>query len=106
MEVLFNNFASGVLASDILAGDLTLDVEVGEGAFFPNPIPGVEYCVIVIEDISGIKEIAHMLERAGDTFTLNRAQEGTTAQAYLAGARVELRATAGFFTDFVDAGTF
>ncbi|RLC18916.1 MAG: hypothetical protein DRI24_01735 [Deltaproteobacteria bacterium] len=106
MEVLFNNFASGVLLLDILAGDTEISLDVGEGVFFPDPIEGVEYCVLVIEDISGIKEVVHMTKRTGDVLTCTRAQEGTIAQGYSAGSRIELRATAGFFTDFVDAGTY
>ena len=106
MEVLFNNFASGTLLGGILAADGTLTLDVGEGSFFPSPIVGVEYCVLVIEDIGGIKEVVHMTERVGDVLSVDRGEEGTTPQDYIAGSRVELRATAGFFTEFVDAGTF
>lgn len=106
MILLYNNFASGVLLSDILAGDLTFSLDVGEGAFFPEPILGVEICVLVIEDIGGIKEVVHLTERSGDVFTVTRGEEGTTPQAFLAGSRVELRATAGFFDEFLDAGTY
>lgn len=106
MEVIFNNFASGTLASDINAGDVVIDLAFGEGAFFPSPIPGSEYCVLVIEDVLANKEVIHMTQRAGDTLTVVRGQEGTSGQGFLTGSRVELRATAGFFTEFVDAGTY
>lgn len=106
MEVLFNNFASGTLLFDILGSDTDITLDVGEGNFFPTPIVGAEYCVLVIEDISGIKEVVHMTERVGDILTCTRGEEGTTPQAYDMGSRIELRATAGFFSEFVDAGTF
>ena len=106
MEVLFNNFASGTLLNDILGSDAIIELDAGEGNFFPTPIVGAEYCVCVIEDISGIKEVIHMLERVGDVLTCSRGEEGTIAQSYDAGSRLELRATAGFFEEFVDAGTY
>jgi len=106
MEVLFNNFASGTLLFDILGSDTSIELDVGEGQFFPTPIVGAEYCILVIEDISGIKEIVHMVERIGDILTCTRGEEGTIAQAYEKGSRIELRATAGFFSEFVDAGTY
>ena len=106
MEVLFNNFASGTLLNDILGSDLNITLDVGEGNFFPTPIVGAEYCVCVIEDISGVKEVVHMVERVGGVLTCVRGQEGTIAQSYDMGSRIELRATAGFFEEFVDAGTY
>lgn len=106
MQVIYNNFASGILLSDILAADLTLTLDTGQGAFFPDPIPGVEYCVLVLEDIGGVKEVVWMTERVLDVLTITRGQEGTTPQDFVAGSRVELRATAGFFDDYIDSGTF
>ena len=106
MTPIYNNFASATLLADILAGDLSLSVDVGEGQFFPDPIVGVEFCVIVLEDIGGIKEVVHMTERTGDVFTVTRGEEGSTPQPYVAGSRVELRITAGFLDDFMDSGTY
>jgi hypothetical protein len=106
MQAIYNNFASGTLLNDILAGDFTLTLDTGEGQFFPSPIPGAEYCVLVIEDIGGLKEVIHLTERVGDVMTITRGEESTTPRGYLAGSRVELRATAGFFNEFMDSGTF
>mgnify|MGYP001118939857 CR=1 FL=1 len=47
MEVLFNNFASGTLLSSILGSDTLIQLDVGEGQFFPTPIVGAEYSVLV-----------------------------------------------------------
>lgn len=106
MEVIYNNFASGTLSVGVLAAETTLVLDVGEGAFFPDPIVGVQYCVLVLEDINGAKEVAHLTERVADTLTVTRGEEGTVAQDYIVGSRVELRATAGFLDNFIDSGTF
>lgn len=106
MQLIYNNFASGELVANILAADLVISLEPGQGAFFPDPIPGVEYCVLVLEDIGGFKEVVWMTERTLDDLTITRGQEGTTPRDYALGSRVELRATAGFFDDFIDSGTF
>jgi hypothetical protein len=105
MQPIYNNFSSTLLASDITSSDLTLTVDANTGNFFPSP--GVdEYVVVVIEDINGIKEIAHVTSRAVDVLTITRAQEGTSAQNFLTGSRVELRLTQGFLEEFVDGGSF
>ena len=106
MTPIYNNFASATLLSNITAGETELSVDVGEGQFFPDPIVGVEFCIIVLEDIGGIKEVVYMTERVGDVFTIARGQEGSTPQPYLAGSRVELRITAGFLDEFMDSGTY
>jgi hypothetical protein len=106
MELIFNNFSSGTLLAAILAGDTTLTLDVGEGAFFPQPIPGVEYTVLVLEDIGGFKEVVWMTERVVDTLTIERGKEGTTPLPYAVGSRCEGRATQGFFNDYIDSGTF
>jgi len=106
MEVIYNNFASGTMAVPILAADTTIVLDVGQGQFFPNPIAGVQYSVLVLEDVSGVKEVVHLTERSTDTLTVTRGEEGTIAQDYALGSRVELRATAGFLDEFIDSGTF
>ncbi len=106
MELIFSNFASGQLAGNQLAADLVIVLDVGEGAFFPDPVPGVEYSVLVLEDVGGFKEVVWMTARTLDSLTITRAQEGTVALDFAAGSRVELRATAGFFNDYIDSGTF
>ena len=106
MEVIYNNFASGTMSVAILPADTTIVLDAGQGAFFPTPIVGVQYCVMVLEDISGVKEVVHLTDRSADTLTVTRGEEGTIAQTYAIGSRVELRATAGFLDEFIDSGTF
>lgn len=106
MQLIYNNFATGTLLSDILAGDLTLTLDTGDGSLFPSPIPGAEYCVLVLEDIGGLKEVVHLTQRVGDVMSITRGEEGTIAKNYLAGSRCELRATAGYFDEFMDSGDY
>tara|TARA_R110000772_G_scaffold51809_7_gene118891 strand:+ start:976 stop:1299 length:324 start_codon:yes stop_codon:yes gene_type:complete len=103
--LLWNNFATGLLDAAILAVDTTLDVGTGEGLLFPNPTGG-DWVILVIEDTSGNKEVVHMTAKATDTFTILRAQEGTLAQAFALGSRIEMRITSGFLTNMVDGGDY
>jgi hypothetical protein len=105
MRPIYNNFSSTTLASDITNLSSTLTVQAGNGNFFPSP-GNNEYVVLVIENIAGAKEIVHMTSRTVDVFSIDRAQEDTVAQSFLAGSRVELRLTQGFLENFVDGGEF
>lgn len=92
--ILFTDNASSLLASGILSTDTTLTVTATQGALFPAPGAG-QISKITLEDTSGNIEITHCTGRTGDTMTIVRAQEGTTAAAFASGSRVELRCTAG-----------
>jgi hypothetical protein len=97
---LTNNGVSR-LAGNIAAADTTLSVTPGDGSKFPA-ITGSEWfpCTLVRASDNAI-EIVKVTTRSIDTFTITRAQEGTAALALVAGDRVELRLTAGTFTDEV-----
>ncbi|WP_421849899.1 hypothetical protein [Oricola sp.] len=95
---LFANNASSTLASTITAGATTISVQSGDEGKFPSPSGGDWFPVTVV-DASGNMEIMRCTARSGVNLTVTRAQESTTAYAFTAGARVELRATAGAFTD-------
>ncbi len=94
-EVLFTNNATSVLSADISAVDTSFDVSVG--ARFPSPTGG-DYFYLTIDDGSDI-EIVKVTARSGDTLTVVRAQQGTTARAFVAVTPVALRVTAGGFAD-------
>ncbi len=91
---LFNNNASSLLASGINASVTTLAVTPTQGALFPSPGAG-QIALITLEDVSGNIEIVSCTARTGDTLTIVRAQEGTTALPFSSGSRVEQRCTAG-----------
>lgn len=87
------NNARSRLAASIGAADTTLTVSTGDGAKFPNaPF------VITVDN-----EIMRVTSKTGDTFTVTRAVEGTTAASHSSGALVELRVTAGAITEIQTA---
>jgi hypothetical protein len=65
----------------------------GDGALFPSPT-GIEWFPLTLQSSAAI-EILKATARSGDSITVERAQEGTTAMAFSAGDRAELRFTAG-----------
>lgn len=100
-DIVFTNNASALLAGSITAGDTALSVEAGKGALFPNPAAG-EYFHATLVNASGDYEIVKVTGRSSDTFTIERAQEGTTAQSWtLNVTRVELRLTAAVIEEMV-----
>lgn len=104
MGVLLKNNATSRLASSLTAGATTLSVVSGEGAKFPSPTAGQWFPLTVIK-ASGVLEIMRCTARSGDVLTVVRAQEGTGAQAFTAGDRVELRITAGALAEFKQTDT-
>lgn len=91
---LFADNASSLLASAIISTDTTLAVTPTQGSLFPAPGAG-QQAVITLEDTAGNIEIVWCTGRTGDTLTIVRAQEGTTALGFSSGSRVEQRCTAG-----------
>lgn len=93
MAVLFANNATSTLASGITNVATSLTVAGGTGALFPTLSGGnVFYATLV--DASNNIEIVKVTARSTDTFTIVRAQEGTTGRAFSTGHKVELRLTA------------
>jgi hypothetical protein len=95
---LFANNAKSTLDSSITNVATSLSVVAGHGARFPT-ITGSDYFLATLCQISGGAEvnfeIVKVTARSTDTFTIVRAQEGTTGLAYNAGDKVELRLTKG-----------
>lgn len=83
---LFSNNAVSLLASPISSSATSMTVMSGYGALFPQPTQPGDYFLVTLEDQSSTtREIVRVTSRSGDTFTgLQRAQEGTTAQAWSA----------------------
>lgn len=104
MGVLLKNNATSRLASSLTAGATTLSVTSGDGSKFPSPTGGQWFPLTVIKD-SGVLEIMRCTARSGDVLTVVRAQEGTAAQAFTAGDRVELRLTAAALAEFKQTDT-
>lgn len=99
MPILFTNNASTTLGSSILADATSLTVSSGTGALFPVTTSGFFYASLV--NSSNLIEFVKVTARSSDTFTVVRGQNGTTARAYTAGDKVELRLIAAALENFV-----
>ena len=100
--VLWTNNASSLLASGITNTATACTVTAGQGALFPSPGAN-QYCVATLEDTSGNIEVVWFTNRTSDTFTIVRAQEGTTALAWTAGDLFANLVTAGTLAAFQQA---
>jgi len=94
MALKLTNNASSTLQSAISDTDTSLSVATGDGDLFPVLSTG-DYFELTLVDTSGALEIVRATARTGDALTVTRAQAGTTAIPFAAGARVELRVTVG-----------
>lgn len=93
---VFANNAQSSLAAPITAGALSLTVQAGAGALFPNPSAGQQFSLTLVDAATGLlTEVVYCTARVGDTMTIVRAQEGTTALSWLAGDPVANLLTAG-----------
>ena len=89
---LFTNNAATTLDSGLLIGATSLTVAAGTGAEFPT-LTGSEYFFCTLANNAGSIEIIKVTARSTDTFTIVRGQDGTSAAAWSAGDKVELRLT-------------
>ena len=86
-----------------LSGALTTaatDIVVVDGSRFPTPVTG-EYFYATLVATNGALEIVKVMTRVGNSMGITRAQEGTVAQAFAAGSRVEMRITAATIRDAI-----
>lgn len=97
---VFSNNASSLLASGVSPSDTTATVTAGQGSFFPAISAG-QVAACTLEDVSGNIEVVYATGRTGDTLTIDRAQEGTTAIAFASGSRIEQRITDAVMTSFL-----
>jgi hypothetical protein len=100
MPFLFSNNATATLASSITTSSTSITLTTGNGALFPS-ISGSNYFYVTLTNSSNTIEIVKVTARSGDVLTVVRAQEGTTATAYAASDKVELRITAAGLTNFI-----
>lgn len=94
MALKLSNNADGLLAMAISNSDTSLTLRAGHGSRFPALDPGDWFPITVVRasDPSQL-EIMRCTGRSGDTLTVVRAQEGTSAIAFNAGDVVSLRLT-------------
>lgn len=103
---LFANNASSSLAAPISPSATTITLAGGGGALFPNPSAGQQFALTLNDAATGLlTEIVYCTARAGDVLTVVRAQEGTTAQSWLAGDLAANLSTAGQMNAMVQVST-
>lgn len=93
--ILYSNNASTTLASEISNSATTIVVATGTGSLFPTISSVDDYFNVTITDSAKHIEIVTVTARTGDTFTVMRGMENTTARAWLASDILELRITKG-----------
>jgi hypothetical protein len=106
---LFSNNAKTTLAAPISSTATTITVAPGTGELFPQPISGSlptqidQQFSVTLNSVSSpnIYEICYCTARSGDTLTVIRGQEGTTATAFVLGDIVGNFDTAGVMANFV-----
>jgi hypothetical protein len=95
---LYANNAIGTLDAGIDNDDTSVVLSSGDGARFPSPTNG-DWFLATLPERVGVHEVSWEIvkctARSGDTLTVVRGQEGTTAQAWDAANVIELRWTAG-----------
>ena len=93
---LFANNKSATLNGNVGVPDASIVLTAGQGAGFPSPVAGEFFALTMQDTISGAFEVCYCTLRVTDVLTVQRAQEGTTAQAFLAASSVvQMRLTKG-----------
>lgn len=98
MAIKFKNNATGTLASSINSTDTTISIGSGQGSLFPS-LSGTDYFYATLVDSSNNLEVVKVTARTGDSLTVVRGQDGTTARSYTTADKLELRPTAAVLED-------
>lgn len=98
MGVILKNNATSTISTAISASDVGLAVASGDGSLFPTLGTG-DYFYATLVSAGGAYEIVKVTARTGDSMTIVRAQEGTTAYSFASGSRIEMRVTAASVVD-------
>ena len=103
LEIFSNNAITTVATGGLSISATTLNLASGTGGLFPNPVVGTEFFRLSLTDVATrtAHEITYCTARSGDVCTIVRAQEGTTAQAWLINDIAGHFVTAGTMTDCV-----
>lgn len=101
MGIKLTNNANATLAAGINSSATSITLTSGQGARFPT-LTASDYFYATLIDTSNNLEIVKCTARSTDVLTVVRAQESTTARAYVTGDRIEIRLTAQTFIDAVN----
>ncbi|QTG13054.1 hypothetical protein G6M86_07280 [Agrobacterium tumefaciens] len=93
MAVKLANNAFSTLAASVTSAATSLSIQAADAGKFPVLAAGDWHPATII-DSSGNMEIVRVTARASNVLTVQRAQEATTAKAFSAGSRIDVRLTA------------
>jgi hypothetical protein len=101
------NFSYSVVATAPSPADTgtSLTVATGEGALFPEPPFNATVWPASEQPLASNAEIVRVTDITGDTFTITRAQEDSTAKSIAAGYQIAATITAKTLTD-AETGDF
>jgi len=96
-----NDFAYSLVATppSPATSGTSLTVTAGQGALFPAPPFSATIWPAGVQPLSINAEIVRVTAVSTDTFTITRAQEGTTAQSITAGYQIAQTVTAGLLQE-------
>lgn len=98
-QIIVNNAATYISGA---ITDVATSVTLLDATDFPDP--GADYYLVTLVSISEVTgrednwEIVKVTDKVGSVLTIERAQEGTTAQAWPTNTPIEMRITAGSMT--------
>jgi len=99
MPIKLKNNASDFLAQAVTDTDTSVVLQSGDT--FPELASG-EYFYATIQDVAGQLEIVKVTGKFGDTFSIERGQEGTGTASFPAGSKFDLRVTVAS----IEGGTY
>lgn len=103
IEIYANN-AKSILSSAVTSSATTFYINSSDAALFPTPVAGTEFFRLRLTDAlapNSVEEIVYVTTRSGNTLTVIRGQEGTTAQAWAVNTPCWNAATAGTYYQFM-----
>ena len=104
MALKIANSAYGTISAGITSSTTVIVLGSGQGARFPSFSLG-DFGYATLSDSSNNLEIVKITAKTSDTFTVERGQDGTTARAYAAGDRMDMRPVAALFDNLLDSTT-
>jgi hypothetical protein len=100
MTVKLANNVSGFLNTAITASDTGIVLQSGNGASFPSLGAG-EYFYATLVSTGNTLEVVKVTARSGDSMTVVRAQDNSSAASFAAGSRLEIRVTVASVRDAI-----
>lgn len=89
---LYGNNSKSTLLLAIGPTDTVFSVASGHGSRFPTISSSNQFFLVTLES-AGLIEVCKVTSKIGDSFTVERSQEGTVSNSFPIGAQVQMRVT-------------